>query len=347
MLKAKINLPESSDGDKYVVFKPSRTGLGDRLRALCVAALYAELSGRKLCVDWRDGLYGPKGVNIFSRLFHVVNIDVVEPADLPADDVFPEAWARRLDLSLEDVYDLDGWPKWDREAVVKRYQVDLRNIHHPARVVVVWEFTRLSELSPFCPAYLMSADIDTFERRLFKRYLTFSDDISQRVMELIGRYGDGLIGVHVRASNEFFLDKGVNLDLSSYHRAIEKAKRKAGCSKIYVATDNREVLSNFRDVYGDVLSLEKWFPDPGDPIHLAGSSLSERFSMARDAATELAALAYAKAIVANDVSSYARAAKGMSEAPLAMHFDVRNFERRSLFGRVVKGIRKRARRFLR
>ncbi|NNC98698.1 MAG: hypothetical protein HKN85_00810, partial [Gammaproteobacteria bacterium] len=55
---------------KWLVVKASGGGgLGDSIKSLLVAALYASLSGRTLVVDWSGGVYSDGDDNPFWRLF--------------------------------------------------------------------------------------------------------------------------------------------------------------------------------------------------------------------------------------------------------------------------------------
>jgi hypothetical protein len=80
--------------EKFLMAKAS-AGLGNRLLSLCTAMLYAEMSGRTLVIDWRDGAYGKKGENAFDNFF---SCRVAKPLSvLPkTDSVTPSVWKGNL-----------------------------------------------------------------------------------------------------------------------------------------------------------------------------------------------------------------------------------------------------------
>jgi hypothetical protein len=53
---------ENNKEEKYLLVKSSvGSGLGDRIRAVLSAILYAQQSDRRIKIMWDDGLYGPDG----------------------------------------------------------------------------------------------------------------------------------------------------------------------------------------------------------------------------------------------------------------------------------------------
>lgn len=56
--------------ERYVILKGC-AGLGNRFITLMKALQYSKLSGRKLCVDWCDGMFAAVGVNAFDEYFEL------------------------------------------------------------------------------------------------------------------------------------------------------------------------------------------------------------------------------------------------------------------------------------
>ena len=79
-----------------LVIKGSRTGRGDRIRAVLVGLLYAEVSNRCVYVDWRDGMYGPAGENVLRGA-----VD-----DTTVND--PDRWLGGVHLTKENLWRWDG-----------------------------------------------------------------------------------------------------------------------------------------------------------------------------------------------------------------------------------------------
>lgn len=82
---------------KYLVLKGC-AGLGNRLITVARAVKYARATGRTLHVDWSDGMFGPKGTNIFPRYFRLAYTDT-EPSLEPVLEAL-EAGASTLPEGL-------------------------------------------------------------------------------------------------------------------------------------------------------------------------------------------------------------------------------------------------------
>ena len=60
----------SSESKRFVLVKAFRgAGLGDALRAVILALIYAERNNRYVVVDWSDGTFGDEGEEVFTKLF--------------------------------------------------------------------------------------------------------------------------------------------------------------------------------------------------------------------------------------------------------------------------------------
>ena len=68
--------------EKYCVIK-GIAGLGNRLITLERGIQYAQSTGRKLYVDWRDGMNGPRGANVFYQYFKLNSVDhITDPSEI-------------------------------------------------------------------------------------------------------------------------------------------------------------------------------------------------------------------------------------------------------------------------
>ncbi|MDF2388907.1 hypothetical protein JMG10_46270, partial [Nostoc ellipsosporum NOK] len=90
------------NNNKYLLIK-GRAGLGNRILCLLGSILYAQLTSRKLIVDWSDPTYSDDGSNIFSKLFTIDNVE--QTTDIPdTNSIFPSIWKGNLDLSITQIF---------------------------------------------------------------------------------------------------------------------------------------------------------------------------------------------------------------------------------------------------
>ena len=307
------------DDAKFIVVKGAGGGgLGDRVRAVLVAILYAKLSGRTLCVDWTDGVYGETGRNAFDELFSVHGIPFSR--ELPEEcDPHPPAWRGRLAKSLDAIYVEDGAPPWSRSAAIQRYSFDFARLDHPARVLVSWDFDQLDALRPFLDEGSRSLPHEALERAVYRAHLRPAPGIRRTALDLLaGTEAGRRIGVHARSTLEFARQKG-QVDVEQYFRAVDRiASRIAGPTSVVLATDNADVEAAFRRRYASVISTSKWFAEPGEPLHL-NAACPDRGAAARDALVDLMLLSECPYLVTASNSSFSIVARIASVAEPAGH----------------------------
>jgi len=287
------------------------------VRAVLGGLIYAEGADRSVFVDWRDGMYGAVGENAFDRLFELHRVTRVQAEALDEIDVEPPAWLGRIHKSMDEVYIEDGALPWVREHAVAKYSIDFGRLDYPNRTIVSWEFTQLGKLRALVPSDLRQVPGEQIERWAWHRYMKLSTNVEADVEDFFRDQTGTTVGVHIRATTEFADEKGY-INLREYFRALDRLLRQHNVARIFVATDNADVLKHVLQRYPQACSRPKWFGSPGDPIHL-GESCPDQAQMARDAIVELAILARCDRLVSVDNSSYSILARIMSERPPEHH----------------------------
>lgn len=287
-------------------------GLGDAIRSVLVGALYAQATNRSIYIDWTHGIFGQKGVNMFPGLFLLKNITSV--TELPHQgSVYPHAWEARLHKSLDDIYQEDGSPPWNRIQAIERYSFDMARINYPADVLVMWEFDQLPKLRPNLPLeWQERTDIELLGLA-FNKYLEAGVDVSKEIDDLWKYFnGNKVIGLHVRMTDEFVYNKG-RVAMRDYYKALEKALAASPGAEIFLATDNIACLQEIRSRYPSVVTREKWFAHAGESLHL-NSTCPDDFKKTRDALVEMLALARCDHIICPVNSSFSMVSRMIANA---------------------------------
>lgn len=295
---------------RYVLVKGD-LGLGNRILCLLSAGLLARLTGRRLVVDWRDPLYARDGRNAFPELFEGRLVAPLE--ELPdTDSVAPAVWRGRLDTSANARRrELFGPAHYDAFAW-RRFSVGLERIDRPERVLVFTSFfEQIAPLRRFLTgphAALRKLSREDLLRRLWDEDLSLVPALQARVGDLRRGALDGpTVGVHVRAS-----------DLRTRDAAIERAvarivARRPGL-RIFLASDNREVVERYRQRFPHVVTTPKWYPPPGEPMH-GHPDRPDALRDAADALVDLHLLAGCDHLVIDSRSAFGRLAALRSAAP--------------------------------
>lgn len=258
-----------------VVVKASHAaGLGDRLQAVLVAAAYCQITGRRLIVDWRDGLYAALGQDSFSLLF--TGREVFEPlsraAAIQSESVYPPVWRGRLADSLSDVVrqeQNDG--NWDREEAHARYSFDFGRTDYDCEVLVSWDFEQAPKLLPHVAASLAVAgvptSVDGLLHSIWNRFLSPAPSIA----EAVDRFSQAhfarrpVVGVHSRYTRE-------GMDRSPQPHAVLRVLTRLtaalGAATLFVSSDNEAAVLLYRRHLPQVITTPKWYPPPGMAMHL-------------------------------------------------------------------------------
>ena len=295
--------------DKWLVIKASGGGgLGDLIKSLLGAAVYASLTKRCLVVDWCGSVYDTEGVDIFESLFQLENLKVQK--QLPSsNDIYPFAWKGRLNKSLHDVYMEDQWPSWQRSKVIERYSFDISKLDYSYAVLVMWEFDQVEKLLPFIRDVFTGTQMYQYA---CKNHLRFSPLFQKKLNDELLSFSECMIGVHVRASNEFSDSKGSQLELGRYFHAVDKIHKK-GQVDLFLATDNKNVQLAFKKRYVSLYSIDKWFSVPGEPLHL-GANCPDSLSNLVNALMDIVLLSHCSFIVITSQSSFSQMAEIFSKS---------------------------------
>jgi hypothetical protein len=309
---------------RYVIIKGSSgAGLGDRIFGLSAGLLYAQVTGRTLHVDWRDGAYGAPQENLFPKLLRIH--DLPATAGLPAtNDVAPAIWQDHLELKLPDLRGIDlqqrgvTWekgtsPPWNRAEAVARYSIDAGRLDYQEAAVVLWSGDSLHPLVDALRAngrLPNDAKVDDVRRDVVRRHLRLHDDIQSRIDQTVAaQFGDSpTIGVHYRLTNEAAKARSVPTR-RQYRAAIDAQLYRDPAARVFLSTDNRDVQQDFAAAYGAerVFWIDKWLPGAGEPIHM-NSDCPDGVAAARDALVDAGLLARCTSLVLTGNSAFSQLA---------------------------------------
>lgn len=289
-----------------VLLVKGSAGLGNRILSLLSAILYAKLSGRRVAVDWSDSLYARNRENSFPLLF---SKPVSAPMDSRPASVAPPRWRDYVDVPAEDLLNT---LKRRRERSALR--ADLSRLDHPEDVLVFWaQEERVHQMrrhfhGEFKP--LAGKTDDAILRDLIRSELTLHPEIAARVSEFKQRrWSEEVVGVHMRYSDR----RG---RIQKTYRHVDRIVARHPRASVLLATDNEDLLRDARDRYGAgrLITTEKWFPVPGQPIHRTAQG-PDGLRKAQDALLEMYLLSSCRWLVGDHRSSFAYVAALLSNSP--------------------------------
>ena len=322
-------------------------GMGNRVFTFISAVAYSKMTGRKLFVDWRDGMYAPKGVDAFSLFFD-------SPAVSPlselrnSESVAPAVWKGRLGEPIDSLL-LDDFRvrrKWmSSEPRRQKYSIDIGDAGCAEDIAVFFDYSlRFDGLEKNRRLFLKEWPADApkaFAKHILKESLFLKPDLAEEI-SLIRKlhFSSPMIGVHVRHTDNLPFDYLRSAPfLRKYEREIARLSLKNPAARIFLCTDSRKVELHFKKLYPGIFVLEKDYPeDSGQPIHLwRDCPDSER--MARAALLDLYLLSGCDFLICSAGSSFSRLAECLPGSRVGYVVGVRSFRLIPFLLDINRGIR--------
>jgi len=249
--------------DKYIIVK-AKGGMGNRMLCAITGIIYGLLSNRKILMDWRDGGYGELGENSFNHYFDSSVLECIQD-EIKTNDVFPSIWKANLDKAVGQIIDAYYPNQHSSFLIHRKLSIDVRKLDYPQEVVVFWHYQhRIKGLM-----FHFKNKLDSFSglsvhevlSKAIKYYLPLSPLILQKIEDYYSTYFKGkIIGIHIRYS-----DRQTNLN--AYEKAVSFFLKRNPDARIFLATDNIQILDYYKNKYVSVLSTPKWYPPSSIAMH--------------------------------------------------------------------------------
>jgi hypothetical protein len=243
----------------------AKGGMGNRMLCTVSGLLYARLARRMPVVDWRDNTYSADGINAFPAFFTTPNL--LPPEQLPAsEDIAPPIWKGHVDLHLARLLHRNDPSRHSSIFIHRKYSIDVRRLDYPEKIAVFWYYThRINQLRSALhqrPDLVPDSSSTTaILRHLLIHDLPLQPHILDRIQSFQSEYwSDDIVGVHVRYTD-------LRTDLDAYDTALARHFRGRTPSRIFLATDNPDIITRYRQRYPDVVTTTKWYPESGRSLH--------------------------------------------------------------------------------
>lgn len=316
--------------EKYVLLKGAY-GMGNRMLAFAGALAYAQLSKRKLVVDWSDGVFSPDQENVFQKFFSSPNV-VTNAILSAADSIVPAIWKGNLDKSSYRMVDKNLKSK---DIGKEEYlSIKFSKLYRETIAVIVengFPYGALLNYRRKFPPEWRGLKKYSLLRYLLKNYLFLKPEIRQRIDDFKEKhFKSKMIGIHVRQGDKMHPKLlRVRVELKNYHPIIDKLLESHPDAYIFLATDSRRVLEDYCAKYPAVVSTDKWYSQN----ELIGMHLDrfcpDKVEMGMGALVDMYLLAECNWLVCSSQSSFARVARALSSLDVSHLFDTRRVNNES------------------
>ncbi|MBN8560371.1 MAG: hypothetical protein J0L70_07615 [Leptolyngbya sp. UWPOB_LEPTO1] len=304
-----------------------RAGLGNRLLCVLGGILYAQLTQRKLLVDWRDGVYSDGVDNAFYQLMSLIDVDQAESIPV-SRSVYPTVWKTYLDKTVYVVSEYCAQKELPsaKELMQLPQAVNFTKLDYSEEVLVHWSFSsNINQLRRHFRDKLAQFENQTnleVLSHILKSHIQVDSGIIADVDQFVqAKFFRRMIGVHVR-----YTDRKV--ELKPYLKSIDRLMISDPDAGIFLATDNAIVEKIFYDRYSNkIVTSEKWLPSPSSDslgIHF-NSDAPSKLQVARQAMIDICLLSRCSSLVFNSVSTFGVIALLMSTLDSSQVFDLSKY----------------------
>ena len=316
-------------GERALMIK-AKGGLGNRMLSAITGLVYAELSGRRSVIDWRDGLYAPAGVNAYPLLFEPPN-DAAPDAVERCADVTPDIWSGALHRHPVEMIVANDPNRHSDPLIYRKYCVDIKRLDHPAELAVFWSYLpklrRLRRLRRADAALARLSDEQVFIKFL-KSHFTPNERVRTEVTKKIDRLARPIIGVHVRYTDR-------KTPLGPIRRALHALRRRKPWAPIFLATDSAHVERLFAEEFDDLYVTEKYLPENAEQLHLSSAPVDLTFE-AENALIDMYALAQCDYLVYSKNSTFSICSALYGEIPQSRQVDIDRYNMKIVAKRLVQ-----------
>lgn len=249
---------------RQVVVVKAKGGMGNRMLCAVTGILYAQLSGRKVFMDWRDGAYGAYGQNVFGEFFKTLAGGTEE---CPSGNlhVNPSIWHKNLDQSVSNMIE-QHYPKQHSSFFIHRkLSIDVRRLDYPEDAVVFWNYQhRINGLQRHLAGRL-NQYVGLAPHGILAKALQDVLPLQDTIWDIIQEFKEAFfkrptIGVHIR-----YTDRKTRL--AAYEKALAHFFKRSPDAQIFLATDNADILNAYSTRYAKVISTPKWYPSSSSTMH--------------------------------------------------------------------------------
>lgn len=299
-------------------------GLSNRLQAVLAGMIYCQISGRRLCVDWRDGMYSDDFSNVFPQWFRITGLESVahiDPTGMEVEDMYPPFWREWLHeaVAVEYLFENDHLSAEN----VARTSIDFTHLNYMQNLIVGWA----ADLQPALALsgllrdkaidlgepYLRGVSDRDILHSLAVKHLHLQEPLARRVEDFARQNfcKAHTVGLHIRYTD---LQSPLEAMLDCLRQVLGAAKARGEACTVFLATDNRHVQTMVRKLFPNTVFTPKVFPAGDEPLHCFVPELSN-VQKGEEALVDMYLLSKCDEIIYYSQSSFSRIPVLLADLP--------------------------------
>lgn len=285
-------------------------GLSNRLQATIAGVGYCLLTGRALCVDWRDGIYSDDFTNVFPRWFTLhglASASCEETQTRARDGLHPPFWHEWLSEAITVEYLFPGNDHMLPQSVADSSLnfTDL-TLTQPVLAGWGWDLGPALQLAPLLrerlPHFANATDQEIVRRLLVEHIIPAADLTAEADSFAAAQMDADTVGLHIRHTD---MKSPLDCLLRTLTKVAGSLEKGGSQRRIFLTTDNKHVEKMVRRLFPRVITREKIYQGDDIPLHCHVPGISNE-QKGREALLDMLLLARCQHIIHYSRSSFAR-----------------------------------------
>lgn len=297
-----MNINEDNHGRALLI--KGKTGLGNRILSALTGCALADYLGRTPYIDWRDGLYIPKGENLYPLLFEDKYHN--DPRELDhCLDVAPPIWIGRISQHPIDLVNEFFPTQHSSLTLYRKLSIPLNGKDVDSEVAVFWSYvSKMRKVRQHFDGNRRARlqQSNQMERRFINEFFTPIEKISKLADDFISSMNKPIVGIHIRYTD-------VKSPLESTLRKIAHVQKKIDNPSFFLSTDSLEVEEIVKKNFKDVRTISKYYDAQGFPLHERPTLVTKNpLAEAQNALLDMIILSRCEKIIFSSRSTFAQVA---------------------------------------
>ncbi len=265
------------------------------------AIAYAKATDRDWCIDWRDGLYAPNGVNAVCNLFQVsASWDFSKFVN--RKDLRPAIWLGRGDWPVRMIISSDYPSSHSSPLIYRKVSAPLKAKAIGDETEVFWSYTsKFGRIRRYLSDSQKDAGRDGVLGHVLRTDLVPQTRIVAAAEQLLLGGKGATLGVHIRYTD---LKVPIEKVIASVKRELEKHKYES----IFLATDSLQAESLFRSEFSNIITQNRRYSDLNHQLHSVEAH-TDKENDADSALIDLIALSKCRGLVYCSRSTFAETSR--------------------------------------
>lgn len=306
--------------DSRALIIKAKGGLGNRMLSAVTGLVLAKLNERQAFIDWRDGMYVARGINLYPLLFDASWMGDVTQFDSAACTV-PAIWSEHMADHPTDIIHRH-FPKQHQDPFLyRKLGIAMTGADPVEPIGVFWSYLpKLRRLAGRMARHNAFAgkSVEAITSDMLAFHFKPVPEVTEKVDAIFCDCTSPVIGVHIR-----FTDR--KAPLPRIIKAIERLRQQQPEARVFLATDSAEAEEAMLSRFSGVLRIDKELARDGQALHVTAGQFSDPVEEARNALVDMMALARCDWLVHSSQSTFSVTAALIGRIPARRQVDVDRF----------------------